>query len=244
LSISLSPGTHDVIAEYSGDPNFNPSTSVSERVTVTAAQLKLDTMTSLSGISQSTDPTKPTTFQAVVLSSQGFASGGTVTFLDNGAPVGVVPLSGASATFAFVLAPGTHRLTAVYSGTNNFNGSTSAPMTLTIALPTRGDVSTLVVVNRAKVRLNKKTKRYEQPVTITNGTGQVLQGPLTLILQGLRSDIKLVGAAGFVGSKKRRSPFVRVVLHDNNLMLPGASLTLKLVFRTVPNRYTPVLMAG
>ena len=77
------------------------------------------------------------TFTATVTSGAGTPTGGTVTFKDGATTLGTGTLSVvngvAQATFTTsTLAVGNHSLTAVYSGYNNFTGSTSSPLTRTV----------------------------------------------------------------------------------------------------------------
>jgi hypothetical protein len=60
---------------------------------------------------------------------------GTVTFMDNGASVGVVPLSGSTATIALVnLGVGSNQIAAAYSGDANFNPNAQvAAVNVTVA---------------------------------------------------------------------------------------------------------------
>ena len=67
---------------------------------------------------------KPATGQAV----------GTVTFSDNGVPIGTVVVSAGKAKLSLsALAIGTHPITADYSGdTNDLPGSSAAPLVITV----------------------------------------------------------------------------------------------------------------
>jgi hypothetical protein len=185
------------------------------------------------------------TFTAAVAPGWSTLQGGTVTFSDGGTPLATVALAGAMARFSTVLAPGAHSLTAAYSGTADFRGSTSEPVPVSVAQPVTGDVTSQVGILLPKARRNRKTRRYEQRVTITNTGGQVLQGPLTLVLKRLRSTAKLVGPSGMMReSRKRRSPFIRVSVGGDTLLAPGAAVRVTLRFSAQPNRYTPVVLAG
>ncbi len=133
--------THNVVATYSGDPNWNPSTSSAVAVTPTIlpALVTLSTsvpnpLSALAGINISFTATVVTT----VLNMPGPA--GTVTFYDtfNGAYVvlGTATLvsNGPTASLAQFntagLTAGTHHIYATYAGDDNFALATSPPVPL------------------------------------------------------------------------------------------------------------------
>jgi hypothetical protein len=75
------------------------------------------------------------TFTATVTGS-GATPTGTVTFNDAGAAIGTGTLSGGVATLTIsTLKSGTHGITAVYSGSTTFNGSTSSVLSQTVNIP-------------------------------------------------------------------------------------------------------------
>ena len=126
LTVStLTTGSHSLTAAYSGSPNFNASTSP----TVTQVVNPGNTTTSL------TSTPNPSNFgQAVTLSATvspvAPATGvptGSVTFRDGATTLATVNLVNGSASLSIsTLAPGSHSLTAVYSGSATFAASTSA----------------------------------------------------------------------------------------------------------------------
>ena len=59
-----------------------------------------------------------------------------------------------------------------------------------------------------------------------------------MVLRGLRSTIKVKGAAGFVGGRKKRSPFI-VMNPDGGSLGPGGSVAMVLQFSGKPNPFTP-----
>lgn len=123
---SLTAGTHVITAVYSGDVNFNSSTSNS----VTHIVNGVITTTTLAVSPNPAFFGQPVTLAAAV--SQPTATG-TVTFFDGTSPIGTVPLINGTATLTInSFAIGTHVLTAVYSGDASFTGSSSAPVTLIV----------------------------------------------------------------------------------------------------------------
>jgi large repetitive protein len=129
---STSPGAPKTItATYSGDTNFNASNGGASHTVNQAA-----TTTSLvSDINPSTFGATVTFTATVTPVAPGAGTlAGTVSFFDNalplGAPVGVV--AGAAAVSTSTLSPGTHTITATYSGDANFTGSAGGPVTQTV----------------------------------------------------------------------------------------------------------------
>jgi len=129
---TLSVGAHSVSGIYSGDTTFAGSTG-----TLTQTVNKASTTTSLTSSANPSACSQSITFTATVgVVSPGAGSpSGTVQFtidgVNFGAPVTLVAgsaTSGATST----LSPGTHTVTAIYSGDTSFNGSTSQTLTQTV----------------------------------------------------------------------------------------------------------------
>jgi uncharacterized repeat protein (TIGR02543 family) len=114
-------GSYTIEAAYSGGDNFGPSNG-SGTLTVnkasTTTKVRSSRNTSFSG--------QLVTFIATVTSSRGKPTG-KVTFKDGGRPLGEGTLdSSGKATYpTSSLSVGTHSITAVYEGDDNFKGSTS-----------------------------------------------------------------------------------------------------------------------
>lgn len=159
------PGSYEIVANYSGDANNNPSSSAcgDEPMTVNQAQPSVGTVLS----PDSGSVTAPASFSDTANITNGDSPTGTVTFnvyagTDGTAcsGEGVVPVatatgtvSGASATSgAFTLLPGSYEVQAVYSGDANNAGATSTcgdeAMVVNKAQPSIGTVlsSTSVTV--------------------------------------------------------------------------------------------------
>ncbi|MCU1458201.1 MAG: hypothetical protein JWL73_2293 [Actinomycetia bacterium] len=140
---SLSVGTHGTInAVYSGDANYNTSTSpnFSQVVNQSGTTTAITSSTNPSAFGQST------TFTATVaaVSPGAGTPTGTVQFKDGATNLGAAAtLSGGVATLAVsTLTSGSHSITAVYSATTNFTTSTSAVLTQTVGgRPTTTSVS-------------------------------------------------------------------------------------------------------
>jgi hypothetical protein len=105
----------------SADANPN-SVSNSTNVTVTAAA----TMTALTVVPNPATVGQSVTLTATVTSAAGTPAG-SVQFMDGPTLLKTVALSGGSAVFSTSFAAGSHTLTAVYTGSPAFAGSTSSP---------------------------------------------------------------------------------------------------------------------
>ncbi len=135
LSVSgLALGSHSITVSYSGDGNFTSSTStpldqtVNPDATTTALTLSPDPTTSGQDV---------TLAAAVSVNSPGSGTpSGTVTFYDGSTALGTSGLNGsAQATLSdFTFSQGNHSITAVYNGSTDYAGSTSAPSTESINL--------------------------------------------------------------------------------------------------------------
>ncbi|WP_316785175.1 Ig-like domain repeat protein [Streptomyces sasae] len=129
---NLSVGSHPLTATYSGGPDHNGSTSLVDPQTVIAA----NTTTALTS---SPDPSvlgqpKVLTAAVSVVAPGGGTPTGTVTFFDGATPIGTALLSGGIATITVSnLSVGSHPLTATYSGSGDYNTSTSPVDTQTVA---------------------------------------------------------------------------------------------------------------
>ena len=120
-SSTLTAGSHTIKAVYSGDSNFKSDSSNVAQVVTKKATIGLLTTS-----------VNPSSYgQTVVLKDSvigSFPDGGTVQFKDGvtnlGSPIAINP-NGVATFSTSSFTTGTHLLSAVYSGTSNFNGSIS-----------------------------------------------------------------------------------------------------------------------
>ena len=130
---TLTAGVHSLTAAYEGDGHFVDSTSAIVTQTVNQAA----TVTSLSPIvsnpSVAREPLAMTVFVSRGPSIGGVLTG-TVTFDDGTITLGIASITGAGIAQLTVvtLSPGTHSITATYSGDSNFTGSTSPVLMQTV----------------------------------------------------------------------------------------------------------------
>jgi hypothetical protein len=183
--------------------------------------------------------------------------------VDGGQPIAAGNVMNGETTLTLAgLAPGQHTIMAAYAGDGTFApnnaavsltamspapgpgtppGGTSPPS----APPLQGDVTGHVRIGLSAAPAAKKhrSKKFIETLTIANTSGQPLQGPLSLVLRGLRGTIKVEGAAGKVGSKKKRFPFV--VLSPAGGAVPAqGSASMTLTFSAKPNSFTVAVFAG
>jgi hypothetical protein len=128
-------GTHNVVADYARD--VNSAVSMSSPIELAGSAIS-------TSLSVNVSPNPASLGQSVALTATitpgthaGYTSTGTVTFYDDGTPIGspVTVSNGHAVLTKSDLAVGDHDITAVYSGDTNFTGSTAAAATLTVSLP-------------------------------------------------------------------------------------------------------------
>jgi autotransporter-associated beta strand protein len=190
----LPAGPHTLSAVYSGDSNFASSTSAALTQTILRGQstTKLTATPAAGVFGQSVTFTATV---AAVAPSTGSATG-MVTFLDGTTSLGSALLSGGTARLSVSdLVVGSHTITAVYGGDDNFSGSTSAALAQTV-----DPASTTITLSGTAT-----TTVFGQPVTLTvivaavapgagtpTGTVNFREGSTTLGSASLRN-----GAATF-----------------------------------------------
>ena len=176
LAVSgLMPGTHSIIAVYSGDANNLPSTSqvLSQNVVqVTAIALSSSANPSLA--------LDAVTFMATVSNGGSKAATGAVVFSDGTAVVATVPLStaGTAAYTAPSLATGQHGISAAYGGDALNLAGTSPVLTQTVQLrptATALTASSTSLTGGQQVTLIS-VERYSGPVTPTGTVSFVSNG--------------------------------------------------------------------
>jgi len=157
-------------------------------LTNTALIAAANTTTTLAVSPGTTQTNQPVTLTATVSAAGAAPDGGFVEFEDGSTILGVNPVSNGTATLTTTsLAAGSHSLQAVYLGDFNFNGSTSSSVNETIQV----DVTSQFTITLGAIK--GRRGRFTQVDTFLN-TGGALLGPIDLVLQGLSSKAKLLGA--------------------------------------------------
>ncbi|MBB5339153.1 Ig-like domain repeat protein [Tunturiibacter gelidoferens] len=141
----LSAGNNTITASYSGDINYQPSSSTPVGVYVTASSLGLST-TALSLSSASIVPGDSFVFSATVSPNSPLPTGTVVFLSDNQVVSKPLPLSSGTVSASsqvITITPGSHLITALYSGDATHQASVSAPASFTIgaALPSIATIS-------------------------------------------------------------------------------------------------------
>ena len=117
---SLTVGSHNIQAVYSGDSNYAGNTS-----NTVVQKVHYDSKITLSSTPNPSTVGQSVAFKPVVTGSSGTPTGN-VDFRDGLDVLGSAPLSGGTATFSIsTLSAGSHPITASYSGDSNYSVSLS-----------------------------------------------------------------------------------------------------------------------
>jgi len=178
---TLAAGSHSITASYSGDSNFQSSTSAPLNQMVNQAS----TSTSVTSSLNPSVYLQTVTFTATVVPQFGGMPTGTVNFKDGATLLCTSPVSnsGQAICTTSTLTAGSHSITASYLGDSNFVGSTSSTLTQTVNKS--NTVTTLTSsLNPAKV---KQTITFTAAVTpgVPTGNVQFFDGKKLLGTQSL-----------------------------------------------------------
>ncbi len=127
----LSAGNHSISVSYSGDANYAGSTSSEDSLTVADG----GTTVAISSSSLNTVWGESVTLAALPAGDGSNALTGTVTFFDGTTQIGSGTFDGVDPVAITIasLEVGSHSITAVFSGNNDYLGSTSAVITQVVA---------------------------------------------------------------------------------------------------------------
>ena len=172
---TLNMGTHTITVSYPGDSYNGPSVSLPLNQVVKQAQ----TATTVTAAPSPGIAGGPETITATVKVTAGSGTPtGTVTFTSGTTPLGSAPLTnGGTATITPALAQGSYQIVATYSGDANNQGSSSAPLPLTVAQATT-QTALVVAPNPALVLA---------PITFTasvTGNGGTPTGSVNFLANG------------------------------------------------------------
>jgi subtilase family serine protease len=216
---ALSPGAHTVVATYSGDTSYSSSTSTATTVTIpkstTALVVTPATITPPGGSALGVSATITPTMTGSTLPT------GTVTFSLDGTPVGVsavVPGSPSTATATIAgtsITPGTHALTASYSGDSYYGASNAAAVTLAVA---KGATTTVLTPSTTTPTAGGSMS-VNIAVSSPNPGGTFPTGTVTVTLDGA-----VVGTTALVsGSPSTASVTVPVVSAGSHILAASYS---------------------
>lgn len=185
---ALTVGSHSLTARFSGNTNYDVSTSASFTQVVQTSNatvtLGLSALNVLAG--------KPVTLTATVTTNGVVKATGAIVFMDGATTLNTVQLNAqATATISLAtLLAGSHSITATYQGDSNYAGTTSSPSALTITLGT----PTLTVTS------STAHTTYSTPVTLNmalSSNGVLPSNPaVTLLDNGTPLTTATMNAAG------------------------------------------------
>ena len=145
LTNSYVVGAHSIVAVYSGSGVYQTSTSAPHALTVAPVVVEENTTTTLVGPSTGSTG-EALSFTASVSTG---AAGGTVQFKEGGRDLGApvpVDASGKATTTPTFNVAGEYSITAVFSGSGNYLGSTSNAQTVNVKAPAPTDQQTQTVL--------------------------------------------------------------------------------------------------
>jgi acetyl esterase/lipase len=174
----LAAGEYEISASYAGSNGFEASSAtLTQRVDPPA---KTATTTALTQNRATTEVHQPVTFTATVASSNGTPSG-TVTFTDEAATLGTVPLqNGVAELTTKTLSEGTHSIVATYSGSESYESSASAPLAHRVV---KGDPKvTVTALSSGLIHGDAASFRVE--VSSSSNDERVPAGGVTLSVNG------------------------------------------------------------
>jgi hypothetical protein len=180
--IQLTGGSHVLTASYGGDGSFAPSTA-NYSLTITKAPTAITSLIVATGSPVAGQPCI-LNFTGTAQALTGVAPTGTVTFFDgttqlgNPVPVaGTAGLNGSMPSFAAGATvifnnPGNRTVTATYSGDSNYAGSASAPISVTVLIPTS------ISLNVSSTNIAYGTSTLLTATLTTNNKGPAITGSL------------------------------------------------------------------
>ncbi|MBO8149561.1 Ig-like domain repeat protein [Rhodococcus erythropolis] len=206
-------GDHSITAVYDGVLEFLTSTSPARTVSVAAADVQ--TTTALTVPSSAVEQTSV----ALTANISPATDGGTVQFKDGGTDIGgpIAVTAGAATLDHTFTTTGSHSITAVYSGTAGFGGSTAQAQTIeisssalstttTLQVPAAAitgsavDLTATVAPNNAvgTVQFKSNGTAIGSPVTVSGGTATLSHSFDAAGAQSITADF--TAGAGFVSS--------------------------------------------
>jgi hypothetical protein len=175
---ALTTGSHSITATYSGDANFNTSTSVvlAQTVNKAATTVALTVSPNPAGAGQ------PVTYTATITASPNSAPGatGTITFVaDGGTVLGSATITNNIATLTTsALTVGTHSVVAQYNGDTNLTGNNSPSVSVVIS---QAVTVTVTLTSSANPQDAGQSVAFTATVTPTGTTSSTPTGTVTFM---------------------------------------------------------------
>ncbi|HTZ46024.1 MAG TPA: Ig-like domain repeat protein [Verrucomicrobiae bacterium] len=180
LNLSLTGGTHTLVATYSGDNSYQGNTSASTNLTVTPAptQTQMEPFGGNGLVGQSVTVSATIAGQGPRVSAY---PGGTITFYDGTTVLpGTVQFGqyGNAESYASInttfSAPGDHKITAQYGGDQNYApSSTSSALSVPVLIPTT------ITLSSSATAINYGQSITLTAVTTSNTKGAPMTGNIT-----------------------------------------------------------------
>ena len=130
----------------------------------------------------------------------------------------------------------------------NVEDAPQTPDASTTVFSCADDSTSKILVSRSGFRLNRATGRYVQTVTLKNISALPIQGPVSLVLDGLSSNATLFGASGTTGcATPLGSSYSNVNIGADGQLSPGETATVLLEFRNPTNQgiaYSTRILTG
>ncbi len=167
LPHTFTAGSHSIGASFTGGPGFADASATSPAsIVVSDPDQQTTTAVTVPGTAQTGTAV---TLEATVAPAP---TGGTVQFKVDGNPVGAPrAVSGGAASLPWTFnAAGSFAVTAVYSGATGFEGSTSAPQSVTVSAP---DVTTSLSVTAPATATTGDSVSLTATVSPANAQGSV-----------------------------------------------------------------------
>ena len=169
--------TYKIEADYTGTTQFANSTDSNHSLTISAAA----TTTTASNVSETySTASQSVTLNATVISSAGTVNAGTLTFTILGTSIPVSVSNGFASTSYTLQAStsgGTYTISAVYSGTNNFAGSSDTNHSLTVSA-----ASTTTATTNLTIAYSAASQTVPLNATVTSQAGTVKEGTVTFTI--------------------------------------------------------------
>lgn len=235
---TLSVGSHELTAVYSGDGISMGSTSPVVRQIVSGST----TTTVLSVSPNPSQSGSAVTMTATVTATSGTATG-VVVFSDGGKQIASADLANGSATAQVSdLSVGQHPITATYSGKGNTQGSTSAAVTQTVTAVKISTTTTLSSSNNPSTSGQSVTFQAQvKPVSgsgVPTGTVNFLDGSTVLGSANLISGTASISTSSLaVGTHA----IVGAYLGDSNFSISNSSVLTQTVSSTGGGKVTPTV---
>jgi hypothetical protein len=129
-----------------------------------------------------------------------------------------------------------------YTINDGYGATASATVTI---LVTAANVTSQVSITRDTPRLDRKTGRYTQTVTVKKAGAGSVPLPISLAVDGLPSGVSLVGATGItVHTTPAGNPYVNLNNGGDGVLSGKESLKVTLTFIGNTITYTPRALSG